>query len=225
MSCVAAMHSKMVARQLHMFTANQLSRHTQALVLGQLLQVQAFCELDAKTIPSYKQLKQFAAHVPHDSNAEVAFQTAPASHAAEVMQLLEPGIVQLDVFWKSVRETSFVIWAKSFDLSWAFYVFKSMNETGRPLSEIDKLKALVMNCWKHDGEGQRFRAEQWDKSKQLAGGETPFKHVIMHMAFAHGKRKDSSLLDYMVRQLLQYTLQHWSHIKSRCWVMLPNTKT
>ena len=96
-----------------------------------------------------------------------------------------------------------MLWAKTFDLGWAFYIFKSMNDTGRPLTDIDKLKALVLNCWKPEEDGQAKRAREWDRSIQQAGGEEPFRHVILHMAMAHGKDDSMLLLDYMVR--------HWTY--------------
>ena len=108
-----------------------------------------------------------------------------------------------------------MLWAKTYDLSWAFHVFKSMNDTGRPLTDIDKLKALVLNCWKHGNDGQIERAKQWNRSIEQAGGEKPFKHVIIHMAVAHGMDKRMSLLDYMVSELAELNFCDSHHLAPR----------
>lgn len=97
-----------------------------------------------------------------------------------------------------MRKHTYMLWAQTYDLGWAFHVFKSMNDTGRPLTDTDKLKAHVLNCWKSEEEGQIKRAKEWDTSFQQAGGENPFRHVILHMAVAHGMNDRVSLLDFMV---------------------------
>ena len=167
------------------------------------LQVQEWFKLGSKT-PSYKQLKQYAMHEQKHCKSltrnAVGLDGAdsPTNHATEVAGHLQSVMPLLDDFTKSVRKNTYMLWAKTYNLSWAFHVFKSMNDTGRPLTAIDKLKALVLSCWSHGHAGQIKRAAQWDESIKCAGGEKPFAHVIAHMAVAQGMDKSTSLLDFMV---------------------------
>lgn len=166
--------------------------------------------------PTYKQLKLYALDTPGqnrpdaDSFASTSSQASGAGHAAQLKQHMATMAPVFDAFLSHMRKHTYMLWAKTYDLSWAFHVFKSMNDTGRPLTDIDKLKALVLNSWKHEQEGQITRAREWNDSIEQAGGEKPFKHVIIHMAVANGMDKRMSLLDYMVSRLFQ---AHWTFFR------------
>lgn len=167
------------------------------------MQIQQWLALEEK-IPTYKQIKQYEA-----SNPGTGSQAAGTSHAAELEEHFGEKAEVLDHFQKSVRTSTYILWAKTYDLSWAFHVFKSMNDTGRPLTDVDKLKALILNCWKHENSAQEDRAKQWYRSIAQAGGEKPFRHVIVHMAVAHGMDKRVSLLDYMVSTPVNLSKLSW----------------
>ena len=104
---------------------------------------------------------------------------------------------QLDLFCEHISTKTYVLWAKTYNLKWSFYVFHSLNDMGLPLTDVDKLKAHVLDHWTTQ-ESQAKHAAVWDESMAMAGAEQTFEHVLRHVATAHGMEGRVSLLDYMV---------------------------
>ncbi len=131
------------------------------------------------------------------------------SYAEEVSSKLELGLDLLNQFDTRMAKHTYFLWAKTSDLSWAFHVFKSMNETGLELTGTAKLKALLVACWSMESTAQQQHADQWDRCIAVAGDESPFQHVLQMMAYANGMPQYTGLLEYMVRlcfaPLLHYT--------------------
>lgn len=140
------------------------------------------------------QLKQYASRRDASDSS--------ISYAEEVSSELQPGLEVLNNFNTNMQKNTYVLWAKTFDLSWAFHVFKSMNETGLELSDTDKLKALVVACWSMESRAQEQHADQWDQCVDVAGGTREFRHVLHMMAYANGMRYNTGLLQYMVTLFL-----------------------
>lgn len=153
-----------------------------------LRQVQSYSKTQ-QTV-SYMQLKQYASRGDASDSS--------ISYADEVSSELQPGLEVLNVFNTRMLRNTYVLWAKTFDLSWAFHIFKSMNETGLELSNTDKLKALVVACWSMESKAQETHADQWDQCIVDAGGAKEFRHVLHMMAYANGMRYNTELLHYMV---------------------------
>lgn len=142
---------------------------------------------------SYMQLKRYAGR---QSTPDISI-----SYAEEVSSELQPGLDVLNNFDMDMLKNTYILWAETYDLSWAFHVFKSMNETGLELTDIDKLKALVVACWAMESKAQETHADQWDQCIADAGGEKKFRHVLHMMAYANGMRHNTGLLQYMVSLL------------------------
>ena len=104
---------------------------------------------------------------------------------------------QLDRFWNNMSTKTYVLWAKTYNLKWSFYVFHSLNDTGLPLTDANKLKAHVLDRWVTQ-DSQAKHAAVWDESMAMVGGEQTFEHVLRYIAIAHGMESRTSLLDYMV---------------------------
>ena len=164
-----------------------------------LWQVQSYSKTQ-QTV-TYMQLKQYASRRGASDGS--------ISYADEVSSELEPGLEVLNDFNKHMSQKTYVLWAETFDLSWAFHVFKSMNDTGLELSDTDKLKALVVACWSMESRAQETHADQWAQCVVDAGGAREFRHVLHMMAYANGMRYNTGLLQYMVTLLCSTALDFW----------------
>ena len=153
-------------------------------------QVQHFAQKAA----SYVQLKRYASRKSTPDNS--------ISYAEEVSSELQPGLEVLNDFNTRMLQNTYVLWAWTYDLSWAFHVFKSMNETGLELTDTDKLKALVVACWSMESKAQESHADEWDQCIVDVGGGKNFQHVLHMMAYANGMPYTTGLLHYMVRLVL-----------------------
>ena len=152
---------------------------------------------------SYKQLKQYASRESTPGNSICA---------EEVSSELQLGLEVLNQFNIRILQNTYVLWAETHDLSWAFHVFKSMNETGLELTDTDKLKALVVACWSMESKAQETQADEWDQCITDAGGGKNFRHVLHMMAYANGMPYSTGLLQYMVRSLPPPLSTFWCSI-------------
>ena len=96
-----------------------------------------------------------------------------------------------------MSKRTWVLWAKTYNLDWAFHVFHGLNSRGVPLTDINKLKAYVLNQWTSE-EAQTSHAVQWDDSMACVGGEGKFEQILRYMAITHGMDNRGVFLDYMV---------------------------
>lgn len=110
-------------------------------------------------------------------------------------------LTQLDNFWDMMSKKTYVLWAQTYNLDWAFHVFHGLNSRGVPLTDINKLKAHVLNLWTTEGKAQKGHAETWDDSMAFVGGEGKFEQILRYMAITHGMDNRVAFLDYMVCQL------------------------
>ena len=107
-------------------------------------------------------------------------------------------LVQLTNFWQHMAEKTYLIWVQTKDLDWAFRVFHSLNDTGVPLKDIDKLKAHMLNNWSSHGAAQLSHAKTWNDCITMVGGEDAFDQVVRYIAIGAGMDLRENLLDFMV---------------------------
>lgn len=179
-----------------------LSHDDMMIYDGALLQLQSRY-MKGNRVPGYRQVKQYIQEglLTDSADPEASAAHITNSHADEVAAALENGPTDMfDKFWAHIAQHTHLLLAKTYDLDWAFHVFRSMNDTGRALTDIDKLKALLLACWKHGEAPQAQRSDMWENCIELVGGEKPFRHLVRHMAMAQGMDAKMALLDFMVHQ-------------------------
>lgn len=143
------------------------------------LQVKTWAKRTEAQDPTYLDLKRFV-----DANA------LPAGFK-------EGSLPQLDTFWSNMSQNTWILSAKTYDLKWSFYVFHSLNDTGLPLTDVDKLKAHVLDRWVTP-DSQAKHAAAWDDCMAMVGGEEVYERILRYVAIAHGMGSRVALLDYMV---------------------------
>lgn len=107
-------------------------------------------------------------------------------------------LTQLSQFWENMSEKTYLIWVQTADLDWAFRVFHSLNDTGVPLKDIDKLKAHMLNSWASLGDAQLKNANKWIECIEMVGGEDEFDQIVRYIAIGAGMGLHDNLLMFMV---------------------------
>lgn len=107
-------------------------------------------------------------------------------------------LTQLSDFWENMAENTYLIWVQTKDLEWAFRVFHSLNDTGVPLKDIDKLKAHMLNNWSSHGGAQLNHAKTWNDCIKMVEEEDAFDQVVRYIAIGAGMDLRDNLLVFMV---------------------------
>lgn len=107
-------------------------------------------------------------------------------------------LTQLSDFWENMAENTYLIWVQTKDLEWAFRVFHSLNDTGVPLKDIDKLKAHMLNNFSSHGDAQLNHAKTWNDCIKMVEEEDAFDQVVRYIAIGAGMDLRDNLLVFMV---------------------------
>ena len=116
-------------------------------------------------------------------------------HTAKAYEVV---LKHLSQFWENMSEKTYLIWVQTADLDWAFRVFHSLNDTGVPLKDIDKLKAHMLNSWASLGDAQLKNANKWIQCIEMVGGEDEFDQIVRYIAIGAGMGLRENLLTFMV---------------------------
>ena len=135
---------------------------------------------------AYRSLAQFLQQFSFDKRTAKAYEIV---------------LTHLSKFWENMSEKTYLIWVQTADLDWAFRVFHSLNDTGVPLKDIDKLKAHMLNNWASLGEAQLKNANKWNECIEKVGGEDKFDQIVRYIAIGAGMGLRDNLLVFMVSLL------------------------
>ncbi len=163
---------------MHALCMFRLIAVLQAHLDSKLLQVQKWANCTESQMPSYRQFKCLVDD-PECSLPEC---------------YTRGSLPQLQRFWTTMISNRWLLWASTYDLDWAFHVFHSLNSRGVPLSDVNKLKAHVLNQWS----SETYQIKQRDASMAAVGGENMFEQVLRYMAIVNGMENRVAFLDYMV---------------------------